>query len=417
MTELQDTQALHDLTFKRRKRMAIFNSLSDAKKIKALSNLSRKVAKKITAELTADALAKLLESTDPDEATDILRLLPDPKKDKVVELINENLRNYAQHLLQFDPQTAAGLMSIDYVQVELDNTIAEAVAKFRIHEKRTGRVPAILVIDDNRLIGILPLAEMILARPSDRIDKYVKDVRTIHHHADQDRVMKIFRNHPHDKVVVINEDRAVLGIIYSDNVLSLLQELRSDSLFEFAGINDQETVLGSAISKVKFRARWLIINLFTAFIAAFAVSIFDETIAKYVVLAIYMPIVAGMGGNAATQTLAVVVRGIALKQISLRTGRKTLRNEIIAGFINGCINAVIVAAVVMLINHDVKLALVLSLAMIINLVVAGIFGTLTPLVMAKLGKDPASSATVFITTATDVLGFIAFLGLGQIILG
>ena len=417
MTELQDTKTLHDLTFKRRKRMKIFEELSDAKKIKALNNLSKKVAQKIVAQLTPEYLARLLESTDPDEATDILRLLPENKKDKVVELINESLRNYAQHLLQFDPQTAAGLMSIDYIQVELDNTVAEAVAKFRIHEKRTGRIPAILAIDDNRLIGILPLDKMILARPSDRIEKYVEEVRTIHHHADHDKVMKIFRNHPHDKIVVINEDRAVLGIIYSDNVLSLLQELRSDSLFEFAGINDQETVLGDAFSKVKFRARWLIINLFTAFIAAFAVSIFDETISKYVVLAIYMPIVAGMGGNAATQTLAVVVRGIALKQISLRTARKTLRNEVIAGFINGSINAVIVAGVVLAFNHDAKLAIVLALAMIINLVVAGVFGTLTPLVMAKLGKDPASSATVFITTATDVLGFVAFLGLGQMILG
>lgn len=417
MTELQDTKILHDLTFKRRKRMKIFDDLSPGKKIKMLKNLSPKVAKKITAQLTPDYLANLLEATDPDEATDILRLLSEDKKDKTVALVNEHLRTYAQHLLQFDPQTAAGLMSIDYVQVELDNTVAETVAKFRIHEKRTGRIPTILAIDENRLIGILPLAELILARPSDRIEKYVEQVRTIHHHADHDKVMKIFRNHPHDKVVVVNEDHAVLGIIYSDNVLSLLQELRSDSLFEFAGINDQETVLGDAMSKVKFRSRWLIINLFTAFLAAFAISLFDDTIAKYVLLAIYMPIVAGMGGNAATQTLAVVVRGIALKQISLESARKTLRNEIIAGFINGAINAVIVAAVVLLINKDAKLAIVLAFAMIINLVVAGIFGTLIPLIMDKLGKDPASSATVFITTATDVLGFVAFLGLGQLILG
>jgi magnesium transporter len=145
--------------------------------------------------------------------------------------------------------------------------------------------------------------------------------------------------------------------------------------------------------------------------------LFEHTLDKYVLLAIYMPIVAGMGGNAATQTLAVLVRGIALKQIELKTAFKTLKNEIGAGLANGLINGIIVAGVVILMNHDLKLALVLALAMVINLFVAAFFGTLVPLIMSKLGKDPAASATIFITTATDVLGFMAFLGLATIILG
>ncbi len=143
---------------------------------------------------------------------------------------------------------------------------------------------------------------------------------------------------------------------------------------------------------------------------------FEGTIEKYVLLAVYMPIVAGMGGNAATQTLAVLVRGIALRKIDLKTARKTLIREVTAGTLNGIINGLIVAAVVMLMHRDVRLALVLSLAMVVNLTVAGFFGTLVPLIMKRLGKDPATSATIFITTATDVLGFLAFLGLATALL-
>lgn len=207
-----------------------------------------------------------------------------------------------------------------------------------------------------------------------------------------------------------------MGIIYSDDVLQLIEEKEAATLYDFAGVSSEEGVSDSSARKVKFRYKWLIINLATAFLASFVVSQFESTISEYVLLAVYMPIVAGMGGNAATQTLAVLVRGIALKQISLRTAFKTLKNEVGAGFINGLINGFLVAFVVLVKDHDVKIAIILALAMVINMIVAATFGTLVPLIMAKLRKDPATSATIFITTATDVLGFLAFLGLATIIL-
>ena len=175
-------------------------------------------------------------------------------------------------------------------------------------------------------------------------------------------------------------------------------------------------MLDGAADKVKFRYKWLIINLGTAFLASFVVSLFGSTISKYVLLAVYMPIIAGMGGNAATQTMAVMVRGIALKQIDLKSPFNALKKEVLAGAINGIINGIIVALVVIIINHDLMIALILAMAMVANLIVAGFFGTLIPLVMKRLGKDPASSATIFITTATDVLGFLAFLGLAKLLL-
>ena len=215
---------------------------------------------------------------------------------------------------------------------------------------------------------------------------------------------------------MLNDAGDVLGIIYSDEVLKLIQQREASSLYDFAGISQEESVTDSAKRKIQNRYRWLIINLGTAFLAAGTIGLFEETLQKYVLLAIYMPIVAGMGGNAATQTLAVLVRGISLKQIELKTAWRPLRNEIGASLANGLINGVLVAAVVIIFNHDVRIAIILALAMIINLIVAAFFGTIVPLIMSRLGKDPAASATIFITTATDVLGFLAFLGLATAIL-
>ena len=181
-------------------------------------------------------------------------------------------------------------------------------------------------------------------------------------------------------------------------------------------MSDEETVTDPATRKIQLRYKWLIINLGTAFLAAFTVGQFESVLSKFVLLAVYMPIVAGMGGNAATQTLAVMVRGIALKQIDLKTAYRTLRSELGSGLVNGLINGLLVAAVVLIMNGDVKIAFILAIAMIINLLVAAFFGTLVPLIMSKLKKDPAASATIFITTATDVLGFMAFLGLATLIL-
>jgi magnesium transporter len=308
-------------------------------------------------------------------------------------------------------------MDVDYIQVNEDDSIAEVSKQFKVHEKRTGRLPTIIVLKSGgELSGYLPGHELGFAYPKDKARKYVRKITTIPYSAPQEEAAELFRNYPHSKMAVLGETGQVLGIIYSDDVLRLLREQESASLYNFAGVSKEESVLDGTVDKVKFRYKWLIINLGTAFLASFVVSLFDATISKYVLLAVYMPIIAGMGGNAATQTMAVMVRGIALRQIDLSSPLYALKKEVSAGLINGIINGIIVAAVVIIINRNVMIAFILALAMVINLIVASFFGTLIPLVMKKLGKDPASSATIFITTATDVLGFLAFLGLAKLLL-
>lgn len=399
-----------------KKRLDIFNNVKSIQQRNVILNLSKYVQYDIVSKLSNQGIVDLLQNLDMDEAGDILRLLPRKRQKEIIKTLNDNLKAEVSLLLSFDPETALDLINVNYIQVEHDDTISSVSGQVKTHEKRTGKLPTILVMNNDKLIGSLPGYNLGLAHPEEEARLYTKKIKTVSQNISTDKLLEIFRKNPRSKVVVLNDKKHVLGFIYSDDVLKFLHEKDALNLYDFAGVNKEESVFDAAKTKVKFRYKWLIINLGTAFLASFTVSLFEETIAKYVLLAIYMPIVAGMGGNSATQTLAVVVRGISLKQINLKTMFRTLKNELGASFVNGLINGILVASIVIIKDGDLKLALVLALAMIVNLGVAAFFGTTVPLIMKRLGKDPASSATIFITTATDVLGFISFLGLATIIL-
>lgn len=400
-----------EISFNSKRRVELFLEIESHYRPPVFLLLSSRVKKDLIAKLPDPDITDLLGRIDPDDATDTLQLLSKKKQAYFLEKMNTELKETVGNLLKFDPETAAGLMSIDYILVDVDDDFETVAKKFREHDKRTGRPPVVIVMSNSDLIGYLPTYQFGLTSPNDKIKAYTEDIITIKDNATKREVIELFRAHPHRFVAVIGTQSYIVGIIYSDDVLRLIQEREASSLYDFAGVSNEENVMATVRQKVKSRYKWLITNLGTAFLAAFTVSIFEETIAKFVILAVYMPIVAGMGGNAGTQTLAVMVRGLALKQISSKTAFRALKNEVGAGFINGLINGILVAGVVVLLTGDYMVALILGMAMIINLVISAIFGTLVPLLMSKLKKDPASSATIFITTATDVLGFMAFLGL------
>lgn len=397
-------------------RSEIFLSIPIKKRVSVFLRLTRHVKYEISKNLPEEDLVNLLISLDPDEAADVLQFFDKDTQGKLVNLLSEDIKRELTTLLKFDENTAGGLMALNYVVVDASQKISEATKKFKEHERRTGKAPEIIVLKDGKVSGYLPGYELGFGKPGDFIGKYMKSIKTIKHGASYDQVIETFRNHPHNKVVVLDDNGSSLGVLYSDDVLSILKDKEGSSLYDFAGVHDEEEVTDPASTKVRFRYKWLILNLATAFLASFVVSLFDDTISRNVLLAVYMPIVAGMGGNAGTQTLAIMVRGIALNQIDSRNFWNPLIEEISAGFVNGVINGLLVFSIVLLVNHDFKVAIVLGIAMVVNLVVAATFGTIVPLIMKALGKDPASSATIFITTATDVLGFLAFLGLATLVL-
>ncbi|MBS3155614.1 magnesium transporter [Candidatus Woesearchaeota archaeon] len=397
---------------------AILKEIPIEKRGFVLLRLSKAVQQKLLNQLNTEEIVNILNYLAPDESTDIIQNILDQKKRKsvIIELSSET-RKKVEFLLTFNPRTAAGLMSLDYTKVKKDITFSQISDIIREHEKRTGKFPTILVVDkQDVLIGELPGHVFALRKKKEKINNFIEKVPTINHSKDESRVLRVFKRHPGNKVVVLDDNKKILGVIYSDDVVKLMNKESTRELYVSAGVSEEEGVHDPIYKKVKSRYKWLILNLATAFLAASVVGLFKDTISSFVILAAYMPVVAGMGGNAGTQTLAVVVRGLALKEIELRTAKKVIFNEVIAGGINGVINGVLVALVAFIFNQSLLLGIITGAAIIFNLMIAGFFGAIVPLIMKHFKKDPASSATIFITTATDVLGFFTFLGLASLVL-
>ena len=394
-------------------RINLFRAIELNNKGDILISLPKKIQHKILNELTDDEITLILHHLDPDKSTDVLQILNNKRMDQIIKKLNANIKSKVEFLLKFNPKTAAGIMNLDYVLINKKLPIKEISKTIQIHEERTGKFPTILIEEGGILLGELPGHSVTLHKNKD-ISRYIKKLPTINYNSDEKDVISIFKKNPHHKIVVMDYDKSVMGIIYSDEILRLMEKQSGKNLYFFAGVHDEEDALDSPLSKVKHRYKWLILNLGTAFLAAAVVGLFQTTISKWILLAVYMPIVAGMGGNAGTQSLAVAIRGLALKEINPETSKILIMNETIAGFINGAIVGIIVAIASFFINHSPLLGLLIGSAMIFNLIVAGFFGAVVPLIMQRLGKDPASSASIFITTATDVLGFLVFLGLATL---
>jgi magnesium transporter len=416
MQSQAEKSLIHELSYNPDQRVQTFRTLAISHQAEVLFDLSRHVQFELLSNLTDPEIAELLKQFEADDATDVIQVIPKQRRELILKLLPIEFATTITMLMQYEPDTAAGMMSVDYITSDENAAIGSLFNRISSYEKRTGKLPTILVLRNGKVCGYLPGSKFLFARNSNKIKYFTKKIPQILSTASYDEVLNHFHEHPQSKAVVVDKNKTLLGVIYSDDVLDFMQEQQGASLYDFAGVSEEETVFDTTQKKVQSRYKWLIVNLGTAFLASSVVRLFDDTISKYVILAAYMPIVAGMGGNSATQTLAILVRGITLEQIDLKTCLPTLKREMGAAAINGLINGALVAAVVYYMNRDLRVSMVLAAAMLSNLLVASFFGTLVPLIMKQLGKDPATSATIFITTATDVLGFTAFLGLATLVL-
>ncbi|MAF79627.1 magnesium transporter MgtE [bacterium] len=407
---------LHLLTFSRRKRMALFRDLPVNSRGRVLLELSSRVRDSIVRELDVHEIVSILHYVDLDQVARILRHSKERRRKKILKSFHEDVQEKVEFLLRFSPDTAAGLMDLNYITVEVDSSFKEVFQAVESHEKKTGKPPAILVLKRGFLVGELPLHRVELRRRSENIESFIRKVPTLQYDKSEKEVLDVFRGHPHSKIIVLDDDRSVLGVIYSSDILRIIEKKSGESLYGFAGVRKEEDVFDTVWAKVRNRHLWLLVNLGTVFLAVFVVGLFETTISKFVLLAAYMPVVAGMGGNAGTQTLAVVIRGLAFRKIGLLVGLQVAWREVLAGIFNGVITGVIVALVAFLWHQNIFLGLVVAVSLVFNLIIAGFFGTMAPLFMTWLGKDPASSASILITTATDVIGFFVFLGLASLFL-
>jgi magnesium transporter len=367
----------------------------------------------LVGRLTNEEILNILHTLDPDKATDLLHIVPHQRRAGIIEKLSGDLREKVEYLLKFNPKSAAGMMSLDYVEVERDVTFHTVGSVVRRHERRTGRFPAILAVDEGQLLGELPGHAFALHRGDERIGKHLRRVPKVRFDADESQVMEVFKGHPHDKIVVLDSEESILGIIYRDDILPLLENQETRSLSDFVGVSQEEDVFDSAFSKVQRRSKWLIFNLAAAFLAAAVVGYYDNIITAYVLLAVYMPVVAAMGSNAGTQTLAVVVRGIAMRDLNMKNARRVVMGELTAAAWNGLIIGALIFFIAAIVNHQPMTGFVIGVAVFFSFLFACFCGAIIPLLMRQLGKDPATSATVFITTITDVVGFFILLWLAS----
>jgi magnesium transporter len=410
-------KALHRIVYRPEGRIKNFRALPLAERSTVFNHLTPGMRQEILSGLSADEVVELLDHLDLRRAHHILDKMKDARRrGRIVARLKNELHSKIECFLQFHPQAKTGLVHLNYVLLEDTKTVAETAEIIEDYLHTTGKIPAVLVSERGKLVGEVSLGALVRASNQSSIGHHVIEIKTLVYNSSRQEIFSLFTSVPHKKVALLDNDGSVLGVVYSDDVMELLGEAPASTLYSFAGVEESERPFDGMWSKVRHRHRWLILNLFTSFMAAGVVALYEGTLSEIVLLAMYMPVIAGMGGNAATQTLAVMVRGIAVGEITLRNSRPAIVREVGAGLVNGVITGAIVAVVATVFNQDPLLGLVVGLSVIAGLVVAGFTGTIIPLLLKYFGKDPATSATIFITTATDVLGFVVLLGLASLIL-
>src|SRR3989344_1011264 len=398
-------------------RLVVFTSLDDEKQAKVAIALNYRSKRNILPKLPDKTIESFLQLSDEDDAADILQFVSDERKKAILEKLQDEKRKRIETLVKFHPETAGGLMDMNYIVVKPDFNLQDVAEKIDRYTKREKKTPLIVVTkDDGAITGYVPYRNLILTPQDSLVKDITRPLPLISAQTKKRKLLHLLSRRKLEVIGVTDTKDQLLGIIHVSDLAQLIESETTDNLLQFAGVSREEDMLDPASVAVKNRYMWLIINLATAFLAAFVVSRFEETIARMAILASFMPIVAGMGGNAGTQSLAVVIRGIALGELEWVDGKRIIFKEVIAGFWNGVIVAIVTIPIVWWFTKDIGIALVLGSAMIINLVVAGFFGAMIPLALKFFKIDPAVASTVFVTTATDVFGFFAFLGLATVVL-
>ncbi len=385
-------------------------------------------------EMDPDEAAELLEGLPQREATAILsRMEPDDAVDVLEELPRDEVEEILVHLgtldrekaevlrrlLSYPPDTAGGLMSPEYVALPADITAHEAIERLRKAAEEAETVYYVYVVDEGgRLLGVLSLRDLVFARPDTPIREIMRpEVVTLSPEMSADEVAQAFDKYGYLALPVVDEEGRLLGIVTVDDILDTVILRDTEDMYKMANVPREERVDTPWHESLRLRLPWLYINLATAFLAASVVGAFEGVIAKISALAIFMPVVAGQGGNAGMQTVTIVTRGIALGEVPPGRGLAILAKEVLLGLLNGLAVGTVVGAVAFAWKHNPYLGLVAFLAMVGNMIIAGLVGAAIPLGLRALGLDPALASSVILTTFTDTLGFFLLLGLGYLFRG
>ncbi len=370
---------------------------------------------KLLNNLHPEKRTEIVEEMDYDDAADIISLLSEEHQNEILEGIDKDDASSIRTLLTYDEDTAGGLMNTQVLKVNSSLTKKEALEEIIRLSEEMEEFYTINVVDNaNHLVGIVSLKDIIKSKYSVHIRELVKDDFVfVKANTDQEEVAKLLSQYNLTSIPVVDDEMHLLGRITFDDVMDVLQEENTEDMLKISGVSEDEELSGNWKEAVKSRLPWLILNLGTAFLAVSVIRYFEPTIAKLVILSGYMTMIAGMGGNAATQALAVTVRRISLNDLTDAQAYRTVLKEFTVGLINGAVTGFIVFLFAVFYDAQPLLGLVVFLAMTGNLLIAGVTGSSIPLFLKRVGIDPAIASSIIITTFTDVFGFMLLLGLAS----
>jgi len=364
--------------------------------------------------LSAESIAKILHKLESDNALQILEKLEEKKKKKVLDKLLPKDRFLLEEGLSYPEDSAARIMQREFTAVPSNWTVGQTIDYLRENKELPKEFLEIFIVDnDFKPIGTVPSSRVLRTPRDSKMSSIMRKVPVlISVNMDKEEVGHTFENYNLVSAGVVNKDNKLVGMITADDVVTVVQEEAEEDVLRLAGVGDEE-ITDSVAIKTKRRFNWLLLNLFTALIATWVISRFGATIEQMVALAFLMPIVASMGGNAGMQTLAVTIRAIAKKELSSGNFFTVVTKEFIIGVLNGIIFAIITGVIVQFWFKEINLSILIAVSMVLNMIVAGLFGILVPVSLKKFNIDPAIASSVFVTTITDVIGFLSFLGIGS----
>ena len=375
--------------------------------------LNESVQSEIIAFLSSDSIVSILKNLESDDAIKILENVDEKEKNNILSSLPPKDRFALLESLSYPEDTAARIMQREFTAIPSNWSVGQTIDYLRENKELPEEFLEIFIVDEEfKPIGTVPSSKVLRTPRDNKMMSIMAESQLlIPVDMDKEEVGNLFENYNLSSAAVIDKNNKLVGMITYDDVLTVLKEETEEDALRLAGVGDEEITDG-VFTKTKRRFNWLLLNLFTAFLATYCISLFGATIEQMVVLAFLMPIVASMGGNAGMQTLAVTVRSLATKDLTKNNFSKNVFKEFNIGILNGVIFAIISSLIVQFWFNDIQLSMIISISMVLTMIVAGLFGILIPVTLKKMNIDPAISSSVFVTTITDVIGFVSFLGVG-----
>ncbi len=383
-----------------------------------LSHLHEEARASIIEEMDPEELVAAAESLDPEDLAEIVETLPEDLTATLLQTMDEDHRQRVEAVLTYGDDTAGRLLSKEVVSVRKDVSLAVVLRWLRRHESLPAYTDALMVIDESgHYLGKLDVGALLTGNPDVLVEDVMQsDAATVHANDSEHDVATLFDRRDLISVAVLDDDGHLLGRITIDDIVDVIREESDRALLNSAGLDEDEDMFAPVIPSAQRRGLWLGINLVTVFAAAWVIGRFEEALDKLVALAVLMPVVASMGGIAGSQTLTLTIRGLALGQIASSNLRWLFTKELLVGALNGLVWALVVALVSYFWFKNAGISVIIACAMLLNLLAAAICGISIPLILRRFGIDPALSGAVILTTVTDVIGFLSFLGLASLFL-